>query len=164
LVATRALRIAVALCLVAASDGSAQETGAAASLGASTSRPFTGTLADLKPDQARSRTAADRIKTRALQDLKILGGAAAARAEKLSSLSTTKFIEQLAINPAVGPSTIAAPKPGASVPSPSVNWVGDKGGATFGHQGVVLLLARGGVTATHFMRTARVRWCGKMSF
>ena len=108
-------------------------------------RPFTSTLADVKelrPNSAQLATAADRAKTRLLQDISKLGPNGAARATRLSALSTTGIIERLAIQPAVGPSTIAAPSQGMSIPFPSVNWGGDKGGATTGHPGVVLLLAK----------------------
>jgi len=105
------------------------------------SGPFAGTIPDVKPDAAALRELASRAKLQAIEELKRLG-VAADRIDKLAALTPTKFIERLALQPPVGPSTIAAPKPGASVPSPSVNWVGEAGGATTAHPGVALLLAR----------------------
>lgn len=118
-----------------------QEPSAASSDAVSPRRPLTQPLGHLKPDQSGLRELANRAKVQAIEDLKGLG-VATARIDKLSGLSPSRFIERLAVQPAVGPSAIAAPKPGTSVPSPSVNWVGDKGGATTGHPGVALLLAR----------------------
>lgn len=105
-------------------------------------RPFTGTLSDrsrLEPNQA---DVVERATQQALMDLQVLGGSASARAKLWADLSPSALIERLAIEPPVGPSTIAAPKAGTSIPSPSVNWVGEGGGATVGHPGVVLLLAK----------------------
>ena len=86
--------------------------------------------------------AADRAKQHALDVLKKLGGTAAKRANTLANLPAPKVLEQLAVQPPVGPSTIAAPKPGTSIPSAAVNWIGTGGGATTAHPGIVLLLAQ----------------------
>jgi len=106
------------------------------------SRPHTDTLSELRTNDTRLREFAERAKQQTLVALQSLGGRAAERAQRLASLPPSKVIERLAVDPAAGPSTIAAPRPGTTVPVASINWVGDKGGATTGHPGVVLLLAK----------------------
>jgi hypothetical protein len=107
-----------------------------------TGKPFTATLADLKPDKSQLLEQANQAKLQALSELRTVGGHAAARVGKLATLSTPKFLERMAVAPPVGPSAIATPRPGVTAPSPSVNWVGAAGGATVGHPGVALLLAK----------------------
>src|SRR5262245_28016838 len=91
---------------------------------AQTAGPYTSTLADAPRDRSSLRQAVQDAKERTLDELRKLGGNAALRAESLSRLPAHKMIERLALDPAVGPSTIAAPASGVSVPTPSVNWVG----------------------------------------
>lgn len=91
--------------------------------------------------QVDPRVAAESAKQSILQELRSAGGGAANRALVLQSLPASKVLERLAVFPAVGPSTIAPPKPGAPTPSPSVN-NSEGGGATTEHAGVALLLAR----------------------
>jgi trypsin len=105
-------------------------------------RPHTWTLSDERAGRIDLLRAMETAKQATLIDLRKLGGQAALRAEALSTLPPFKVIERLSVDPEVGPSTIAAPPAGASVPVPSVNWVGSRGGATSGHPGVALLLAR----------------------
>ena len=106
-------------------------------------RPFTNTLSNLREEQPPSRAdAVFDVKQAVVNDLKANGALSADRLKSFANLPLNKLIERLAIAPPVGPSTIAAPKNGRSVPAPAVNWVGDKGGATTGHPGVALLLAK----------------------
>lgn len=87
------------------------------------------------------RVAAETAKKTALSQLRKIGGRAARTAATLQDLQAHQFLERLAVQPVVGPSTIAAPVSGQKLPIPSVNWsVG--GGPTTGHPGVALLLAR----------------------
>lgn len=105
-------------------------------------RPHTGTLSDDRAARIDLLRAMETAKQATLVDLRRLGGQAAMRADALSALPPFKVIERLSVDPEVGPSTIASPPAGAPAPVPSVNWVGGRGGATSGHPGVALLLAR----------------------
>ena len=106
-------------------------------------RPATGTVDVDLVRQEDIRASTERAKRRALEELRRIGGAAAFRIPELQILPPNQFLERLAVSPAVGLSAIAAPKAGAPVPTPSVNSSED-GGATTGHPGVALLLARNG--------------------
>jgi len=103
--------------------------------------PVPGFQITQKPRQEDPRQAAERAKQMALAELRAAGGRVAAKAEALQSLLPHQFLERLAVSPLVGPSTIAPPNPRRPAPTPSVN-VTVGGGATTGHPGVVLLLAR----------------------
>lgn len=78
-----------------------------------------------------------------MYQLRDLGGSAAEAAEKLQTLPPSVVLERLAVQPVVGPSTIAVPAPGTTGPAPSVNYGYGNGGPTTGHPGVVMLLAKG---------------------
>lgn len=93
-----------------------------------------------EPDALKARS--ELVRQSALNQLRQLGGKAAAAADKWSKLSTQKLIERLALQPPVGPSIFAAPRRGASPPAPAVNNTGPGGGATIGDPGVVMLLAQ----------------------
>ena len=106
------------------------------------SSPHTGILSDAARQTQDRLEVVESAKRETLSQLRNLGGKAAIQADLLESLPASKVMERLAVKPPVGPSTIAAPPAGASVPQPSVNYVGDAGGATTGHPGVALLLAQ----------------------
>ena len=106
---------------------------------------------DLSPDvggsffgsaEISNENVAKKARTQLLEQLQKLGGKAKERADEFDNLSLSKIIERLAVQPAVGPSAIAAPREGAAEPAASVNWTGDLGGATTGNPGVALLLGR----------------------
>jgi len=105
-----------------------------------TSRPYTSTLSELVSDQQTRKQLAESAKKETISQLRSMG-ASAAKADELEALPVARLIERLAVSPPVGPSTIAAPRAGASVPAPSVNWI-TEGGLTTGHPGVALLLAK----------------------
>lgn len=105
------------------------------------SGPVPGLLSTPKPREENLVEVTERAKQSVLAELRSAGGSAANEAKALQSLPAARFLERLAVFPVVGPSTIAPPKAGMPMPSPSVN-VSAGGGATTAHAGVALLLAR----------------------
>lgn len=105
-------------------------------------RPVTNTLSTMREDRPSRAETISIVRQQVITDLKATIPVENQRFLSLSRLPLNRIIESLAITPPLGPSTIAPPKDPTSVPAPSVNWVGDKGGATTGHPGVALLLAK----------------------
>ena len=103
-------------------------------------RPVTSALSTLDEPERDVRDRSDLAKSRILESLHSLGGIPAKRAKQWASLSTTQLFERMAVNPPVGPSTIAAVTPGSPIPVPALN--GPQSGTTTGHPGVALLLAK----------------------
>ncbi len=103
--------------------------------------PVAGTLNTRRAHQQELISAAESAKQSALIELRKLGGNAALKAQRLQSLRPHQFLERLAVSPLIGPSTIGVPKALPGTPNPSVNDPAG-GGATTGHPGVALLLAR----------------------
>ncbi|MBK3737672.1 trypsin-like serine protease [Paraburkholderia aspalathi] len=112
--------------------------------------PKTGTLKAIMNLEPDTEGRAEQAKTKVLNQLRLLGGTAAVRAQQWENLTPTQVFERLAISPPVGPSTIAAPKPGAHTPSPAVNWTNNAGGPSTGDPGVALLLTKDDGSDTYY--------------
>ncbi|WP_377705295.1 trypsin-like serine protease [Pseudoduganella sp. UC29_71] len=97
------------------------------------------------------RAVARQAKEIALTQYREIGGKPAQEAEKLQNLRPDQFLERIAVQPPVGPSTIAAPAPKNSGPVPTVNNSVD-GGPTTGDPAVALLLARAAGASEYYPR------------